>query len=77
MGHPGFVGREFIGAGGARECYLAVDVAPDLVFADQLEALRRGYVAAKSEMGLSPGSAVFRRIFLSDAMNQAERVRVS
>ncbi len=28
-------------------------------------------------MGLTPGSAIFRRIFLSDAMNQAERVRVS
>ena len=28
-------------------------------------------------MGLQPGSAIFRRIFLSDAMNQAERVRVS
>ena len=39
MGHQGFVGREFVGAGGARECYLSIDVAPDLVFADQLEAL--------------------------------------
>ena len=77
MGHQGFVGREFVGAGGAREYYLSVDVEPGLPFADQLEALRAGYVAAKTEMGLSPGSAIFRRIFLSDAMNQAERVRVS
>jgi enamine deaminase RidA (YjgF/YER057c/UK114 family) len=77
MGHHGFVGHEFIGAGGARECYLSIDVAPDLTFADQLEALRVAYTAAKAEMGLSPGSAIFRRIFLSDAMNQADRVRVS
>ena len=77
MGHQGFVGREVIGAGGARECYLSVDVEPDLAFLDQLEALRVGYLAAKAEMGLQPGSAIFRRIFLSDAMNQAERVRVS
>jgi enamine deaminase RidA (YjgF/YER057c/UK114 family) len=77
MGHEGFVGREFVGAGGARESYLSIDVAPDLAFADQLEALRVSYAAAKAEMGLSPGSAIFRRIFLSDAMNQAERVRVS
>jgi enamine deaminase RidA (YjgF/YER057c/UK114 family) len=77
MGHQGFVSREFVSASGARECYLSIDVAPDLVFADQLEALRVAYAAAKAEMGLSPGSAIFRRIFLSDAMNQAERVRVS
>jgi len=77
MGHVGFVGREFAGAGGARECYLSIDVAPDLAFADQLEAVRKSYAAAKAEMGLSPASAIFRRIFLSDAMNQAERVRVS
>ncbi|MGA2485450.1 MAG: Rid family hydrolase [Roseiarcus sp.] len=77
MGHQGFVGREVIGAGGARECYLSVDVEPDLAFLDQLEALRVGYLAAKAEMGLQPGSAIFRRVFLSDAMNQAERVRVS
>ena len=77
MGHRGFVSREFVSASGARECYLSVDVAPDLVFADQLESLRKGYAAAKAEMGLSPGSAIFRRIFLSDAMNQADRVRVS
>jgi enamine deaminase RidA (YjgF/YER057c/UK114 family) len=77
MGHQGFVGREIVGVGGARECYLSVDVEPDLAFLDQLEALRVGYAAAKAEMGLQPGSAIFRRIFLSDAMNQAERVRVS
>jgi enamine deaminase RidA (YjgF/YER057c/UK114 family) len=77
MGHQDFVGREFVGAGGARECYLSIDVSPDLVFADQLESLRVRYGAAKAEMGLTPGSAIFRRIFLSDAMNQAERVRVS
>ncbi len=77
MGHQGFVSREFASASGARECYLSIDVAPDLVFADQLEALRVAYAAAKAEMGLSPGSAIFRRIFLSDAMNQADRVRVS
>jgi len=77
MGHQGFVGREFVSASGARECYLSIDVEPELVFADQLEALRATYAAAKAEMGLSPGSAIFRRIFLSDAMNQADRVRVS
>jgi len=71
MGHQGFVGREVISVGGARECYLSVDVEPDLAFLDQLEALRVGYAAAKAEMGLQPGSAIFRRIFLSDAMNQA------
>jgi len=77
MGHQGFVSREFVGAGGARECYLSVDVSPDLVFAEQLEALCAGYATAKVEMRLSAGSAIFRRIFLSDAMNQAERVRAS
>jgi len=77
MGHQGFVSREIVGVGGARECYLSVDVEPDLAFLDQLDALRVGYAAAKAEMGLQPGSAIFRRIFLSDAMNQAERVRVS
>jgi enamine deaminase RidA (YjgF/YER057c/UK114 family) len=77
MGHQGFVSREFVSAGGARECYLSIGVAPDLVFADQLEALRRSYAAAKAELGLSQGSAIFRRIFLSDAMNQADRVRIS
>jgi len=47
MGHQGFVGREFVSASGARECYLSIDVEPELVFADQLEALRATYAAAE------------------------------
>ena len=77
MEKPVFASCEFVGAGGARECYLSIDVEPDLAFADQLEALRRRYAAARAELGLSPGGAVFRRVFLSDAMNQAARVRAS
>ena len=71
----GVATRSFGGPAGAGEHYILVETTPELSFAEQLGEVERRYAAARSALGLAPGSAVFRRVFLSDAMNQAERIR--
>jgi len=62
--------REYVGSSGEREFYVVVEPDPDLSFQDQLNSLQRRYEHALGAAGLPPESAVFRRIFLSDAINQ-------
>ncbi len=71
----GISSRSFEGAGGAREHYIAIETTPELPFAEQLGVVERRYAAAKEALGLRPESAIFRRVFLSDVLNQADRIR--
>jgi enamine deaminase RidA (YjgF/YER057c/UK114 family) len=72
----GIASRTFARAGGTTSEHHIVVVAPaQLGFAEQLDHVRRAYEDTLSQLGLTPESAVFRRIFLSDAMNQAALVR--
>ena len=73
----GTASRSFGGSTGAKEHYIIVEATPELCFADQLAEIERRYAAARAALGLKPASAIFRRVFLSDAMNQAEGVRES
>lgn len=73
----GIASRSFDAAAGAREHYISIETPPELPFAEQLRVVERRYAAARDALGLAPESAVFRRVFVSDVMNQAARVRAS
>lgn len=62
---------------GATEHYIAITASPELGFKAQLEDLQSRYLEAQRALGLKPETAIFRRIFLSDAVNQAALVRES
>ncbi len=67
--------REFAGHDGARECFLIVEPDPALNFEEQLQSVEMQYAGAIAAANLSPDSAVFRRIFLSDVINQQPSVQ--
>lgn len=69
--------RSFRGSGGGAEHYITLEPPPDLSLAAQIRYLERRYAEALADLGLAPDSAVFRRLYLSDAPNQAEAVRAS
>ncbi len=73
----GIASRSFAGAGGVREHYITIDTVPELPFAEQLDVVERRYAVAREALGLRPDSAIFRRVFVSDVMNQAAHVRDS
>jgi enamine deaminase RidA (YjgF/YER057c/UK114 family) len=73
----GTAAKSFRGADGGAEHFISVQAPAGLEFADQLDLLEQRYAQAQRSFGLSPDCAVFRRIFVSDAMNQAVRVRQS
>lgn len=74
---PKITSRRFAGAAGGSEHYIAVTAPAHLDLKGQLDALQTSYREAQASLGLAPGSAVFRRLFLSDAINQAAIVRES
>ena len=73
----GMSSRSFSGASGSVEHFITVESSPELSFAEQLHLVERRYAAAQRALGLEPASAVFRRIFVSDVLNQAAAVRAS
>ena len=72
-----FTTRSFAGRTGGAEHYITVEPADDGDFASQLESVTRRYADAARARGLSPESAIFRRILVSDVLNQAEAVNAS
>jgi enamine deaminase RidA (YjgF/YER057c/UK114 family) len=73
----GIAHRSFQGADGGTEHFLYVEAPAHLGFDHQIALVRKRYAAAQKSLGLAPETAVFRRLFLSDAMNQMARVRES
>ncbi|OGR41868.1 MAG: hypothetical protein A2X35_11185 [Elusimicrobia bacterium GWA2_61_42] len=69
--------KTFSGANGEKEHFLFIKAPGSGAFEDQLKAVEERYAAAQSSLGLPPGSAVFRRVFLSDVLNQEALVRQS
>lgn len=70
----GVAWRSFKGANGCTEHFFMIDAPKGLSFADQTAGLQERYADALKQRGLSPETAIFRRIFLSDILNQAEAV---
>lgn len=66
--------RRFQAAGGA-EYFISVTAPKHLDFAGQIDFIAKRYTEARQAVGLAPETATFRRIFVSDVMNQAALVR--
>jgi enamine deaminase RidA (YjgF/YER057c/UK114 family) len=73
----GLVQTTFMGSSGDSEHYIAVDAPSDLSLARQLDHISQRYAEALQTAHLAPDSAVFRRLFVSDAANQMDLVRGS
>lgn len=69
--------KAFFGANGETEHFIFIKATADASFKGQLKAVEQLYAGALSSLGLPCGTAVFRRVFLSDALNQADLVRRS
>ena len=69
--------RRFCGTHGEAEHFFVITAPGNIGFKEQIEYIETNYKAKIQALGLSSQTAVFRRIFLSDALNQAEGVRQS
>lgn len=76
---PGSAGtvRHFTGRTGGSEHYITVEPSDDGDFAAQLDSVVRQYAETLQASGLSPETAIFRRILVSDVLNQDAAVRAS
>ena len=77
LSHDGVTCRSFSGANGDEEYNIAVTPPAHLAFEDQIKYVQSAYAEATKSLGLDPDTAIFRRLFLSDVMNQASLVRNS
>ncbi len=73
----GIAHRSFHGASGSSEHFISVNAQGDLSFPDQIAQIEERYCETQRSLGLSPQTAICRRLFISDAMNQADLVRNS
>jgi enamine deaminase RidA (YjgF/YER057c/UK114 family) len=64
--------RSFTGENGSTEHFFMIDAPAGVSFTAQLAELQVRYAAALKRCNLSAQTAVFRRIFLSDILNQAD-----
>ena len=69
--------KTFRGTTGEAEYFLHVNAPEGAGFEGQLKAVENRYAASLKSLGLTPDTAVFRRVFLSDVLNQAGLVRQS
>ncbi len=69
--------KRFAGRTGGSEHFITVEPSGDGDFAAQLDSVTRTYAEAVRASGLSPETAIFRRILVSDILNQEALVRAS
>ncbi len=72
---PGVRWSRFAGDGGEHEFFFAIESDSAGSFQDQLRSAKERYRGALADAHLTPESAVFRRIFISDAVNQSPLLR--
>lgn len=73
----GIASRSFRSEHGAAEHFITIEAPAGRGFEEQLRLVEQRYAAARENLGLAPESAVFRRVFVSDVLNQAAPVRSS
>ncbi|MHB8471684.1 MAG: Rid family hydrolase [Gammaproteobacteria bacterium] len=73
----GIASRSFRGTSAGTEHFISVESPVNLTLGEQIEIVQERYAEAIRSLGLAPETAVFRRIFLSDVLNQAAMVRDS
>jgi enamine deaminase RidA (YjgF/YER057c/UK114 family) len=69
--------RTFCGVDAGFEHYFVITAPINGSFQEQLETIKIRYEAAQAALNLKPETAIFRRIFLSDILNQAQAVQES
>ncbi|MEJ2644764.1 MAG: Rid family hydrolase [Gammaproteobacteria bacterium] len=69
--------RSFRGTTSGAEHYLSIEASPGLTFKDQVREVCERYQKALLGLELAGDSVIFRRIFLSDTINQVATVRQS
>lgn len=69
--------RSFHGTSSGAEHFLSIEASPDRTFEDQVREVCERYHRALLGLELPAESAIFRRIFLSDTINQVATVRQS
>ena len=70
----GILNSSFCGTDGGTEHFIAVTAPPELSFEDQIAYLDARYREQIGSLKLAPETAIFRRLFVSDVMNQAPRI---
>ena len=69
--------RSFRGSSGCAEHYITIRAPGHLSLPRQLDAVAQRYAEALQTLRLPPESAIFRRLYLSDAANQSTKLRQS
>jgi enamine deaminase RidA (YjgF/YER057c/UK114 family) len=69
--------KSFQGTSGGTEHYISVEAQGELGLAAQIAQIEERYAIVRSALDLADETAIFRRIFISDAMNQAASIRDS
>ncbi len=72
-----FASRSFYSSSGGAEHFISVSAPQEFTLTEQIEFMLERYAEARRALNLNPETAVFRRIFLSDILNQAAVVRNS
>lgn len=73
----GIVSKSFCAARCEAEHFIAVEVPKELSLHEQIALLRERYAKARKSLGLTPDTAIFKRVFVSDVMNQLALVQES
>jgi enamine deaminase RidA (YjgF/YER057c/UK114 family) len=73
----GLAFRSYRGPSGCAEHYITIEAPGNLSLPRQIDAVAQRYAEALQTLRLPPETAIFRRIYLSDAANQAGLVRQS
>ncbi len=71
VAEDGIACTRFGASSGDAEHYIAIAASAGLAFDKQLAQVRERYAEVKRSIDLGPETAIFRRVFLSDAINQA------
>lgn len=69
--------KQFTGTNGTTESYILLEARPEAGLADQLRDLADDYHGIQKDLGLAPETAIARRFFLSDVLNQHAAVAAS
>ena len=69
--------KSFRGASGGTEHFISVQAQGDLGFIEQIAQVEEHYAAARLALGITEETAIFKRIFISDVLNQGAIIRDS
>lgn len=76
-GKDGFRIKGFCGENGDSEFYITIMAPAHLSFEEQIKYLKKHYTAGLKSENLTPETAVFARLLVSDVMNQAKTIHSS